>query len=261
MKSIPSKRFSIVALVTSLRRFITVKLIGVGMLILVCQSVQGQSSKPAFGHFPPFTKWYQNPLGISPLSLHTGNGLWLPMIAATAILLTTHRDTTIVNRISYFNESGISHGYYASKTSVFQNNTGMLLHVRKWMALGGEINAYHVRDDVNDTWGFGLRPFVRFYPVHREKLRVYFESGAGLIMFLKEFPQPSGFFGDNRMGTHLNGSPKYGIGAELNIDKATSITFGIRHVHVSNGDHPGYERNPGHDSNGICFGFLYTPQQ
>jgi Lipid A 3-O-deacylase (PagL) len=234
-------------------------LICAGLLVLMGFSTLAQSSKPAVGQFPPFTEWYENPLGISPLSLHTGNGLWVPAIAATAILLLTKNDSAMANRISFFNESGISRGYYASKTTVFQNNTGVLWHLRKWMALGGEFTAYGVRDQVNDTWGFGLRPFVRFYPIRREKFRLFFESGAGLIAFLEEFPQPSGFFGDNRMGTHLNGSPKYGIGGELNINKETAFLFGVRHVHISNGNHPSENRNPGHDSNGFHIGFLYRP--
>ncbi|MBL0745886.1 acyloxyacyl hydrolase [Chryseolinea lacunae] len=230
-------------------------------LILMSGFVHGQSAKPSIGQLPPFTKWYQNPLGVSPISLHTGNGLWIPAIAAAAILLFTHQDSTQRARFAYFNESGISRGYYANKTSVFQNNTGVLFFARRWMALGGEVSAYHVRDNVNDTWGFGLRPFVRFYLVHQEKWRLYFESGAGLIVFLDEFPQPSGFFGDERMGTHFNGSPKYGVGAEITLERSLALIVGVRHVHVSNGDHPSDDRNPGHDSNGFSIGFLYTPKR
>ncbi len=225
---------------------------------LVINHASGQGDN-SFGSLPPFTKWYQNPLGISPVSLHTGNGLWIPAVAATAILLFTKNDTTIAQRFSYFNATGISKGYYASKTSVFENNTGVLFFARRWLALGGEFTAYNVRDNVNDTWGFGLRPFVRFYLVRRTKFSFYFESGAGLVAFIDEFPQPSGFFGDNRKGTHLNGSPKYGVGSEIHLDKSFSVFLGLRHVHFSNGDHPSYERNPGHDSNGFAIGFNYTP--
>lgn len=212
------------------------------------------------GDFPPFTKWHQNPLGISPLSLHTANGILIPAIAATGILLFTTHDSTQSHGWKYFNESGLSKGYYASKTSVFQNNTGVLYYARPWMALGGEFTMYYIRDDVNDTWGFGIRPFVRFYFVQQPKFAIYFESGAGLIAFIDEFPQPSGFFGDNRTGTHLNGSPKYGVGLEYHVDTTVSLTVGWRHVHISNGNHPSYDRNPGHDSNGFIVGFLYAPR-
>lgn len=220
----------------------------------------GISKAQPVGDLPPFTKWHQNPLGVAPVSLHTANGILIPAVAATAILLFTKSDTAQRHRWKYFNESGFSKGYYASRTSVFQYNAGVLYYARPWMALGGEFTTYHVRDAVNDTWGFGIRPFVRFYFVQQPKFNVYFESGAGLIAFIDEFPQPSGFFGDNRMGTHLNGSPRYGIGLEYKVDSAFSLTVGWHHVHISNGDHPGYERNPGHDSNGFNIGFLYTPR-
>ena len=102
---------------------------------------------------------------------------------------------------------------------------------------------------------------MRFYPVHREKFRLYFESGAGIIAFVEKFPQPSGFFGDYRTGTHLNGSPKYGIGAEFNLNPRLSLQVGIQHVHVSNGNTWGAENNPGHDSNGFSVGVLWRPDK
>jgi opacity protein-like surface antigen len=228
----------------------------VSMFIFI-KPVIGQS----IGQYPPFTRWYQNPLGISPLSLHTGNGLWIPIVTATAVMLLVPNDTTMVDRISYYNESGVSKGYMDRHTSIFQNNTGVLVRVRRWMSIGGEVTIYHPRDEVNNTWGFGLRPFIRFYVVERDRWRIYFESGAGLIYFLNEYPQPSGFFGDTRTGTRLNGSPKYGVGTEVNIGQTVSIVAGVRHVHISNGNHPDADRNPGHDGNGFTIGVLYTPHR
>lgn len=223
---------------------------------LLCLHLAAQAQ---FGSLPPFTKWHQNPLGFQPLNLHTSSGLIIPGAAAAICLLLSQKDTALVRKISWFNEVGYSKGYYASRTHVWQNNFGMLFHARKWLAFGGEFNTYHVSDDVNNTWGFGLRPFVRFYPLHRERLRLYFESGAGVMYFLQKFPQPSGFFGDNRTGTNWNGSPKYGIGAEWQLNSKLSLQLGIRHVHVSNGNTWGKENNPGHDSNGINLGLLYRP--
>lgn len=215
----------------------------------------------SFGSLPPFTKWYQNPLGVSPLSLHTGNGIILPALAATAILLFTRKDTTLKNRISYYTDIGISYGYYGSKTTVYQNNLGLLFQVRKYMSLGAELSAVYAKDDKNNTWGWGLKPFVRFYPIHKDNFKLFFQSGAGLILFADTYPKPSGFFGDNREGTRLNGSPKYGIGTEFNINKKLSGQAGLWHVHFSNGDHPSYERNPGHDSNGFSIGLIYKPSK
>lgn len=213
----------------------------------------------SIGSLPPFTKWYQNPLGISPIALHTGNGIYLPAIAATTILIFTKRDSTLRNRFTYYDDIGVSYGYYASKTTIYQNNLGFLFQVRKYMSLGIEFSTVHVTDDKNNTWGLGLRPFVRFYPIHKKNFKLFFQSGAGLILFADTYPKPSGFFGDNREGTKLNGSPKYGIGAEFSISNSLFGQVGIWHIHFSNGDQPSYERNPGHDSNGFSLGLMHRP--
>lgn len=61
-----------------------------------------QLSFGQFGEYPPFTKWYQNPLGFQPLNLHTSAGIILPALAATACLLLTDKDTSIVNKFSWY---------------------------------------------------------------------------------------------------------------------------------------------------------------
>jgi hypothetical protein len=213
----------------------------------------------SFGQYPPFTNWYQNPLGFKPVNLHTANGIIIPAVAATAILLLTKNDTSIRKKLSYYNDIGLSFGYYASKTTVYQNNIGLIYQVRKFIALGAEFSIVHVIDDINNTWGFGLRPFVRFYPVQKNNFNLFFQSGAGLILFVDNYPKPSGFFSDNREGTKLNGSPKYGIGTEFKISKKLLAQAGLWHIHFSNGNHPSYERNPGHDSNGFSIGIFYKP--
>jgi hypothetical protein len=105
----------------------------------------------SIGSLPPFTKWYQNPLGVSPIALHASNGIYLPAIAAVAILVFTKRDSSILNRLSFYDNIGISYGYYASKTTVYQNNIGLLFQVRKYMSLGAEFTNYYVNDNVNSN--------------------------------------------------------------------------------------------------------------
>ncbi len=211
----------------------------------------------SLGTLPPFTKWYQNPLGVYPLALHTGNGLYIPAIAATAVLIFTEMDSSISKRLSFYDDLGVSFGYYASKTTVFQNNTGILYDVRRYLTLGAEFSTVHVLDIKNNTWGIGLRPFVRFYAVRKDNINLFFQSGAGLILFADTYPKPSGFFGDNREGTKLNGSPKYGFGTEFRINKNISGQAGVWHIHFSNGNHPSSDRNPGHDGNGFSIGVIY----
>lgn len=228
--------------------------------ILLTNNGFGQVSN-SFGSLPPFTKWYQNPLGVSPLALHTGNGIIIPAIAATAILIFTKKDDVLTNRVSYYDDFGVSYGYYADKTTVYQNNLGILYKMRRYMSVGAEFSTVHVTDDKNNTWGLGLRPFVRFYPIYRENFRLFFQSGAGLILFADTYPKPSGFFGDNREGTRLNGSPKYGIGTEFLLSKQLSAQIGLWHIHFSNGNHSSADRNPGHDSNGFSIGLVYKPKK
>lgn len=224
-------------------------------LCFASSSVSAQS----IGTFPPFTKWYQNPLGVSPISLHTANGILYPAIAAAGILLFTKKNPELTKRITLFNELGVSYGYYGSHTTMTQNNTGVLYSLRKYLSVGFEATVYHAKDSTNNTLGIGGRPFFRFYPIHTERFKLYFESGAGIIFFSNEFPRPTNFLDDHRTGTHWNGTPKYGLGAEVYITPSLGINAGLRHVHISNGNHPSYERNPGHDSNGFFIGILVRP--
>lgn len=200
--------------------------------------------------------WYDNPLGFEPVKLHTSMSFILPAIAVGATLLLTEKDTTLKNKVSIFNESGFSWGYKYPRTFLAQNNTGIDVFLRSWLSIGIDFNLYFPRDEYNNTIGLALRPYARFYPVNNEKWRLYFESGGGIIYFIENFPKPTEQ--DDRLGTNVNGSTKYGIGAQFNFSKQTSLLFGIRHLHVSNGNTKGVERNPSHDSNGFFLGFSHT---
>ncbi len=212
----------------------------------------------SFGSLPPFTEWYQNPLGVSPIALHTANGIIVPAIAAGVIMLVTENDAGSNDRLSYFADASYTKGYYGSFTRAWHGNFGLNYMLRRYLSVGVEFTEVYVHDEDNNAFGFGLRPFFRFYPVNTDRFKLYFSSGAGLIFFNENFPQPSGFFGDEREGTRLNGCPKYGIGAEARVTDTLGVTAGLWHVHYSNGDHPGYERNPGHDGNGLSLGLTYT---
>jgi len=219
---------------------------------------QTQPVNNSFGTLPPFTKWYQNPLGVSPIALHTGNGLFIPLFAATCILIFTKCDDNWGN-ISFYTETEYTKGYYGSFSNLMHQNTGINYMLRKYLSAGVEVSQVYVWDNENNTYGIGIRPFFRFYPVNKESFKLYFQSGAGLQYFFNEFPQPSGYFGDYRNGTKLNGSPKYGIGAELKLNSNWNINAGLWHIHFSNGNNPSIERNPGHDSNGFSLGITYNP--
>jgi hypothetical protein len=201
--------------------------------------------------------WYENPLGFSPLALHTANGLILPAAAAALCWWLTDDDPAWTRRWSFHVESGVSWGYKPPYTTLSQSNVAALYHPRSWLAVGAELSVYAVRDAVNDTVGVGVRPVVRFTPLRSDRVSLFFEAGAGLMAFAEEFSRPHE--ADPRLGTILNGTPKYGVGAELRLTGRVSLLLGVRHVHVSNGNVRGVERNPSHDSNGFSLGLAVRP--
>lgn len=209
--------------------------------------------------FWPGDKWYNNPLGFEPLKLHTSMGFLVPAAVVGATLLFTKKDTALTRRLDIYNESGFLWGYKYPYTFMGQNSTGISYRLRTWLSVGAELALCMPSDSYNKTFGVGIRPFARFYPVNNGKFRLYFESGAGLVYFFDNFPRPN--TQDTRLGTHLNGLPKYGIGSEFNFTRNTSFTFGVKHLHVSNGNTKGADRNPSHDSNGFYIGFSYTPSK
>ncbi|MBX7151856.1 acyloxyacyl hydrolase [bacterium] len=201
--------------------------------------------------------WYDNPLGFKPIELHTRNGFLIPALAVGLCVWLTQKDTTLDRRISFYNETGWSHGYKYPHTNLIQNNSGIEIRLRKWMSIGIDLDAYFPYDDFNSTTGVGIRSFARFYPVNQKQWRLFFDSGAGLMYFADFFPKPTDR--DARLGTHWNGTTRYGIGSEIDFSQRIAIIIAIRHTHVSNGNSKGAERNPSHDSNGFFVGMTYRP--
>jgi Lipid A 3-O-deacylase (PagL). len=210
--------------------------------------------------YPPFTKWYQDPLGLKPLELSTAFGFVWGSAAIATSLIFTKKDHSLQKKMSLYYETGFSTGYKWPYTPAFQNEIGCMYNVRKWMSIGMGCNAFHFKDEVNNTWCFGMRPFARWYPYTWKKARFYFEYGAGLCYSLNRFPfTGTGWEADTaRTGTKFNLTSKYGIGAEINFNKRFSLQLGIRHFHLSNGNIVGIKRNPSHDSNGLFVGLIYN---
>lgn len=212
---------------------------------------------PAKGQYWIGDHWYDNPLGFEPVKLHTSMGFIVPAVAVGVCLLLTEKDTALVDRFSLYNEAGFAFGYKYPYTFLTLNSSGVNFYLRKWMSIGVELDEYFPIDNYNSTVGFAIRPFARFYPVNTEQWRLYFELGGGLIYLFDYFPKPTEQ--DNRLGTKLNGTTKYGIGSEYTFSKSVAISFSIKHIHISNGNTNGVERNPSHDSNGFFIGVVYSP--
>lgn len=192
-------------------------------------------------------KWHQNPL--SPIL--TGPGFAVVGAGVLAHLLLTKKangDTTFYLDAHTMQDAGHYQSYDGLKTSVYMGNFSVIYKARKWMSLGGQLNAMHFRDYYNNTWGFGLRPFVRWYPVQRKGWKLYFEYGAGAMYSIRPFPAG---------GTRLNFTPNYSIGNEWAFDDKFSLQFGYRHVRISNGGLFSDGAHPLHDSNGFFVGFKF----
>ncbi len=200
----------------------------------------------------PGDTWYNNPLGFDPLKLHSSMGFLLPASAAGVLLLLTHNDSSAAGKLSFYNDAGLSWGYKYPETFMPHNNTGINYKLRNFLSVGVEFSVLFPADDFNSTTGFAVRPFFRFYPVSNDTWKLYFESGGGLVYTFSEFPLPTDR--DGRRGLNLNGITKYGIGADIFISRSISVSFSIKHLHISNGNIEGEERNPSHDSNGFYLG-------
>lgn len=206
--------------------------------------------------FPPGDRWHQNPLGFSPLELHTSRALVLAGAAAGLALVLTEASGPD-ERVSLYAQAGLAEAYKGPFTTVWTAEAGALWHARRWLALGGEVAWYEFRDGWNRTGGLAVRPMIRWYPLFRPSLRLFFESGAGLLWTRDAYPAPSAY--DPRDGLRLNGATRYGVGAEVGLGRGWLLLAGVRHQHVSNGNVRGADRNPSHDSNGAFVGAAWTP--
>lgn len=225
-----------------------IRCLAFAMLTLV--SIPQLKAQYAYGD-----RWYNNPLGFKPLNLHTSMSFFVPAAAVGICLLVTKNNAALSQRLSVYHEAGPSWGYKYPHTFMLQTNTGVSYQLRRFMAVGTEVSLVFPRDEFNSPKGFAIRPFARFYPVNRSSWKLYFESGGGLIFFNTEFPGSTDQ--DGRLGTSVNGFTKYGIGTEIRLAGSWALMGGLRHVHISNGNTKGEDRNPSHDSNGFFAGVTY----
>ena len=212
------------------------------------------------GMYPPLTKWYQDPMGLKPIQLSSAAGFAWGSIAIAASLIFTKNDSSFQKRVSFYQEAGAAFGYKSPFSNSFQNDAGIMYAIRKWMALGLTINILYFNDDINNTWAFGFRPFIRWYPYQRNKIKLFFEYGAGCAYSISRFPLTgTGWKADTaRTGTRFNFTTKYSAGAEFQLCKSVLLQLGVRHFHLSNGNIKGIQRNPSYDGNGLFAGLIYA---
>jgi len=210
--------------------------------------------------YPPFTKWYQDPLGLRPIQLSTAFGFVCGSAAVATCLLLTKNDSAFQKKWSPYWEGGYGVGYKSPYTNVLQNEIGMFYAVRKWMSLGVCLNLSHFKDRVNSTSTIGMMPSARWYLCKSKPINLFFQYGAGISYSLEKFPLTgTGWEADTaRTGTQFNFLSKYGVGIEAHLLKRLSFETGVKHFHLSNGNIKGIRRNPSHDSNMFFIGIVYT---
>lgn len=225
-------------------------------LLLSVQKGNSQEKNP----YPPFTKWYQDPLGLKPLELSSATGFVWGAAAVASCLLFTKKDTGFSKNVSVYQESAWGWGYKPPYTTAWQQEVGLSIDVRKFLTLGMGWNIFSFRDKTNNTMAFGLRPFAKWYPYRGKKFNLFIEYGAGICYAVDRFPLTgTGWQTDTaRTGTRFNFISKYGAGLTFHFRERISLASGIRHFHLSNGNIRGIQRNPSHDSNGFFLGLTYV---
>ena len=227
------------------------------IILLFCfEAVFAQNGKL----YPPYTKWYQDPLGLKPVELSSAAGFFWGSAAVAACLIFTKRNPSFHKKIFFYQEAGAYAGYKSPYTFALQNNTGLLYKLRERMSVGMEMNTFHYGDNTNNSFGFGMRPFARWYFIKGKRVSMFFEYGAGLSYSLNRFPlKGTGYAADTlRTGTKFNFTTKYSTGTEIRLSHNFYLQAGARHIHLSNANIKGIDRNPSYDGNGLFAGLLFA---
>ncbi len=211
------------------------------------------------GMYPPYTKWYQDPLGIKPLELSTAFGFVWASVATAACLIFTKKDSLLQKNITFYTEVGKTIGYKPPFTASNQNEIGIIFGLRPNMSLGFSLSSYHFKDNINDTYTFGFMPLVKWDLFRSKKVDFYFQYNAGISYSLSIFPLTGTGLGTDtsRYGTKFNFLAKYTIGADYFLTNKIALQVALKHFHLSNGNIKGIERNPSYDGNGLSIGLMY----
>jgi hypothetical protein len=199
--------------------------------------------------YPPFTKWYQNPLGLKPIELHTSNAILIPGIAVGIIKLFDHYKRSSESTDWIGVQIGNTRNYFMEPYNASHFAFSVQFQIAKKIHFGIENNYSLIASQ--EAFGGGIRPYFLFDFYRNNKFAVSFYSGAGLIFFNQNYPEKAIYFDEIKEGTRLNGSPKYGLRIDTKIFKHAHFGLEIAHAHFSNGNTLGPERNPGYDGNGL----------
>jgi hypothetical protein len=102
-------------------------------------------------------------------------------------------------------------------------------------------------DDSDVALGGGFDLLLRWHFWHMEPWSLYFDGGAGFIVFDEKFP---------RLGTEFNFTPQFGVGLTYQFQDRSLLMAGVRFQHISNAEIKGAENNPGYDAALIYAGLM-----
>lgn len=95
--------------------------------LLLSLAIMTMISNQAHAQYSYGDKWYNNPLGFEPLKLHTSMGFIIPAAAVGTCLLLTKNNPSLKQRLSVYNEIGMSWGYKYPKTFCLKTTPGLII--------------------------------------------------------------------------------------------------------------------------------------
>ena len=120
---------------------------------------------------------------------------------------------------------------------------GRQLH--RWLQLGLEGQVYGTGQAGRTVLGLGGAVYFNWYFLNRERFRLYFDNGFGIVVTHRAFP---------RGGTRFNFNRYYGLNVGFKLRDQVFLTMGAHTFHLSNAFLFGDDRNPAFDSVGVTLG-------
>ena len=117
------------------------------LLLIPIISFANMAMSQTSGIYPPFTKWYQDPLGLKPIQLSTAVGFAWASVAAATCLMFNDKDSSSPKKLSVCFETGYGFAYKSPYTNVLLNEMGIMRDMRKCMSIGISLNSFHFREN------------------------------------------------------------------------------------------------------------------
>lgn len=187
-----------------------------------------------------------NPLGEDKtfVALDRENGFFMMSSIAIASYFLSKKNANNL-KTDYFQSN---FGYFnGERYQIYIQNFGVEREYASWFALRMEANIQEIITENNFyTLGIGYKLFSRWILLKRQRLRPYFEYGAGAFFAIKEFP---------KKGTSFTFNLTYALGLEYQLKNKNKMSLDYGFKHHSNASLS--DNNPGFNGNGIRFSYSW----